>query len=84
MCCLRILTICKTGSDHRLTSRGSYLSGLSDLFTVQKDFGLRGIHFGRRGGGAHTADEYVELEDPLPVVKVITLLAVDWCEVVEN
>jgi acetylornithine deacetylase/succinyl-diaminopimelate desuccinylase-like protein len=54
------------------------------LFTVQKDFGLQGIHFGRRGGDAHTADEYVELEDPLPVVKVITLLAVDWCEVAEN
>jgi hypothetical protein len=84
MCCLRILTICKTGSDHRLTSRGSYLSGLSDLVKVQKDFGLQGIHFGRRGGGAHAAEECVELEDSLIVVKAIMLLAIDSCEVDEN
>ena len=52
----------------------------SDLFTVQRDFNLQGIHFGPRGGGAHAADEYVELEDLLTVVKAITLLALDWCE----
>jgi acetylornithine deacetylase/succinyl-diaminopimelate desuccinylase-like protein len=54
------------------------------LFTVQKDFGLQGIHFGRRGGDAHAADECVELEDSLIVVKAITLLVIDWCEVDEN
>ena len=56
----------------------------SDLFTVQRDFGLQGIHYGPRGGGAHAADEYVELEDLLTVTKAITLLALDWCEVAEN
>ena len=56
----------------------------SDLFTVQRDFGLPGIHFGPRGGGAHSADEYVELEDLLTVVKALTLLALDWCEVAES
>jgi acetylornithine deacetylase len=56
----------------------------SDLFTVQRDFGLQGIHYGPRGGGAHSADEYVELEDLLTVTKAITLLALDWCEVADN
>ena len=56
----------------------------SDLFTVQRDFGLQGIHYGPRGGGAHAADEYVELEDLLTVTKAITLLALDWCEVAED
>jgi len=56
----------------------------SDLFTVQRDFGLQGIHYGPRGGGAHAAEEYVELEDLLTVTKAITLLALDWCEVAEN
>ena len=60
------------------------LPATSDLFTVQKDFGLQGIHFGWRGDSAHAAAEYVELEDPLIVVKVITLLAIDWFEVDEN
>jgi acetylornithine deacetylase len=55
----------------------------SDLFTVQRDFGLQGIHYGPRGGGAHSADEYVELEDLLTVTKAITLLALDWCGVAE-
>ena len=59
-------------------------SAPSDLFTVQRDFGLPGIHFGPRGGGAHAADEYVELEDLLTVTKAITLLALDWCEVAET
>jgi acetylornithine deacetylase len=56
----------------------------SDLFTVQRDFNLQGIHFGPRGGGAHAADEYVELEDLITVIKAITLLALDWCEAAEN
>jgi acetylornithine deacetylase len=56
----------------------------SDLFTVQRDFSLQGIHYGPRGGGAHAADEYVELEDLLTVTKAITLLVLDWCEVADN
>jgi acetylornithine deacetylase len=56
----------------------------SDLFTVQRDFGLQGIHYGPRGGGAHSADEYVEMEDLLTVTKAITLLTLDWCGVAEN
>ena len=56
----------------------------SDLFAVQRDFGLQGIHFGPGGGGAHSADEYVELDDLLRVTKALTLLALDWCEVADN
>jgi acetylornithine deacetylase len=53
----------------------------SDLFTVQRDFSLQGIHFGPGGSGAHAADEFVEVEDLLTVTKALTLLALDWCEV---
>ena len=56
----------------------------SDLFTVQRDFDLQGIHYGLRGGSAHAADEYVEMEDLLTVTKAITLLVLDWCEVAED
>lgn len=56
----------------------------SDLFSVQLDFGLQGIHYGPRGGGAHAADEYVELEDLVTVTKAITLLALDWCGVAKD
>ena len=56
----------------------------SDLFTVQRDFGMQGIYYGPRGGGAHAADEYVELEDLLTVIKALTLLTLDWCEVAEK
>ncbi|HEX9029884.1 MAG TPA: M20/M25/M40 family metallo-hydrolase, partial [Anaerolineales bacterium] len=53
----------------------------SDLYAVQKDFGLQGIHYGPRGAGAHAADEYVVLEDLVTVTKALTLLALEWCEV---
>jgi acetylornithine deacetylase len=53
----------------------------SDLFTVQLDFGMQGIHYGPRGGGAHAADEFVILADLVIVTQAITLLALDWCGV---
>ncbi len=55
----------------------------SDLYAVQKDFGMQGIHYGPRGAGAHAADEYVVLEDLVTVTKALTLLALEWCEVAE-
>jgi acetylornithine deacetylase len=56
----------------------------SDLYAVQRDFGLQGIHYGPRGAGAHAADEYVVLEDLVTVTKSLTLLALDWCEIAET
>jgi acetylornithine deacetylase len=56
----------------------------SDLYAVQLDFGMQGIHYGPRGAGAHAADEYVVLEDLVTVTKALTLLAVDWCEIAET
>jgi acetylornithine deacetylase len=55
----------------------------SDLHVVQLDFGMQGIHYGPRGGGAHASDEYVILEDLVTVTKALTLLAIEWCGVAE-
>jgi acetylornithine deacetylase len=53
----------------------------SDLYAVQRIFGLQGIHYGPRGGGAHASNENVLLEDLVTVTKALTLLALDWCEI---
>ncbi len=53
----------------------------SDLFVVQRDFGLPAVHYGVRGAGAHAADEYLVVEDLLTVTKVLTLLTYAWCGV---
>jgi acetylornithine deacetylase len=55
------------------------LAAPSDLYTIHLDFNSPGIHFGVRGGGAHAADEYILLEDLVPVMKTLALLALDWC-----
>jgi acetylornithine deacetylase len=55
----------------------------SDLYAVQRIFGLQGIHYGPRGGGAHASNENVLLEDLVTVTKALTLLALDWCEIAE-
>jgi acetylornithine deacetylase len=51
----------------------------SDLYLVQREFGIPGVHYGPGGGGAHAADEYVVLEDIVTVTKTLSLLALEWC-----
>jgi acetylornithine deacetylase len=53
----------------------------SDLYVVQRDFGLPCVHYGLRGGGAHAADEFLIVEDLVTVTRTLALLALDWCGV---
>jgi acetylornithine deacetylase len=53
--------------------------GPSDLYVVNDYFPTRAIHFGVRGGNAHAADEYINLEDLARVTKIITLFTLEWC-----
>jgi acetylornithine deacetylase len=53
----------------------------SDMYVVQRDFGIPAVHYGVRGAGAHAADEYLEVEDLVTVTRVLVLLALDWCGV---
>lgn len=57
------------------------IAGPSDLYVVQRDFGIPTLHYGVRGAGAHAADEYVLVEDLVTATQVLTLLTLDWCEV---
>ena len=56
----------------------------SDLFVVQREFGLPSVHYGVRGANAHAADEYLVVDDLVTVTKVLTLLALTWCGVAET
>ena len=51
----------------------------SDMFIVQRDFGIPCVHYGAGGGNAHAADEYVVVEDLAAVAKSLILFAVNWC-----
>lgn len=53
----------------------------SDLYVVQRDFGIPAVHYGVRGAGAHAADEYLVVDDLVTVTQVLALLALAWCEV---
>jgi len=53
----------------------------SDLYVVQRDFGIPAVHYGVRGAGAHAADEYLWVEDLVAATQVLALLALDWCGV---
>ncbi len=55
------------------------LEAPSDLYVVQRDFDISGIHYGTRGGNAHAADEYLVIEDLATATKTLALLAVHWC-----
>ncbi|MFQ5854260.1 MAG: hypothetical protein ACE5LU_01250 [Anaerolineae bacterium] len=44
-------------------------------------FGIPAVHYGVRGAGAHAADEYLIVDDLVTVIKVLTLLVLDWCGV---
>lgn len=58
------------------------IGGPSDLYVVQRDFGIPCLHYGVRGGGAHAADEYIIVEDLVRATQVLVLLVLDWCGVV--
>jgi acetylornithine deacetylase len=51
----------------------------SDLYVVQRDFGVPTVHYGVRGAGAHAADEYLYVEDLVTATQVLALLTLDWC-----
>jgi acetylornithine deacetylase len=55
------------------------IEGPSDLFAVQRGFGIPAVHYGVRGDGAHAADEYMVVDDLVTATQVLTLLALDWC-----
>ncbi len=57
------------------------IGGPSDLYVVQRDFGIPTVHYGVRGGGAHAADEYIIVDDLVTATQALALLALDWCGV---
>ena len=50
-----------------------------DAFIVQREFGIPTLLFGPKGGGAHNADEYVEIASVLKSAEVFLTAALDWC-----
>lgn len=58
--------------------------GPSDLFVVQRDFHTPAIHYGTHGGGAHSADEHLIVEDLVTGTQTLTLLTLAWCGVEAN
>ena len=50
-----------------------------DAFVVQREFGIPALLFGPRGGGAHNADEYVEVASVLKTSEVLLAAALEWC-----
>ena len=77
---IQALNACAEEVTHR-RPHVSPLPAPSDMYLVQREFGIPCVHYGPRGAGAHAADEYVILEDIVTATKVLTLLALDWCEI---
>ena len=50
-----------------------------DGFLNQLYFGMPTLVFGPRGGGAHNADEYVEVKSVLQTAEVLLATALEWC-----
>lgn len=50
-----------------------------DAFLMQRHFGIPAILFGPKGGGAHNADEYVDLPSVRKTAEVLTAAALEWC-----
>jgi acetylornithine deacetylase/succinyl-diaminopimelate desuccinylase-like protein len=59
--------------------RAEIASGPSDLYVVNKYFRSPAIMFGTGGGNAHAADEYLTVEDLVPMTKALALFALEWC-----
>ncbi len=54
------------------------IEGPCDLFVFHQ-FGIPAALWGPRGGKAHSADEYVEIDSLISAAKVLLLFAVEWC-----
>lgn len=52
-----------------------------DLWALQRTFGIPAVVFGPRGGNAHAADEYVELESVFGMWETLFMLTCQWCGV---
>ena len=50
-----------------------------DAFLNQRYFGMPTLIFGPRGGGAHNANEYVEISSMMTTAKVLLSAALEWC-----
>ena len=50
-----------------------------DAFLNQRYFGIPTLIFGPRGGGAHNANEFVELKSVLQTAEVLLASALTWC-----
>ncbi|HZJ43767.1 MAG TPA: M20/M25/M40 family metallo-hydrolase [Pyrinomonadaceae bacterium] len=52
-----------------------------DAFLNQRYFGMPTLIFGPRGGGAHNANEFVELSSVMNTARVLLSAALEWCGV---
>jgi acetylornithine deacetylase len=51
----------------------------ADTYVFNLYAGIPAVTLGPRGGNAHAANEYVELDDVVALVKVFVLTALAWC-----
>ena len=60
------------------------ITGFCDLHQHSLRQPTPGCLFGPgSGGGAHSVDEYFNLDDLAPVTKTVLAFVIDWCGVVE-
>jgi acetylornithine deacetylase len=52
-----------------------------DAFLNDRYFGMSTLIFGPRGGGAHNANEYVEISSVMTTARVLLRAALEWCGV---
>jgi len=52
-----------------------------DAFLNQRYFGMPTLIFGPRGGGAHNANEFVEISSVMNTARVLLSAALEWCGV---
>jgi acetylornithine deacetylase len=75
-------SLCFTGSASASLEREVTVTAAPypcDAFLVQREFGIPALLFGPRGGGAHNADEYVEIASVLKSAEVFLTAALEWC-----
>lgn len=55
-----------------------------DLWALQRTFGIPSVVFGPKGGNAHAADEYIELNSVFTFWEALLLFILRWCGVCER
>jgi acetylornithine deacetylase len=55
------------------------IEGPCDLFVFHQGFDLPAVIFGARGGNAHAADEYVEIDSLIAAAKTLLFFVAEWC-----